>query len=62
MQTMIALGMLFVLGVAGCSATAGDLTGPDEEIHPSVDPGIKQPHFSCGATNPIGRTCLVLVR
>jgi hypothetical protein len=51
MQTIVPLGMLFVLSAAGCSSSAGGLTAPDENIRPSVDPAAKQrqPHSPCEA-------------
>jgi hypothetical protein len=49
MYTIIPVGMLFVLSVAGCSSSGGELTAPDEDIRPSVDPAGKhrQPHSPC---------------
>jgi hypothetical protein len=49
MQTIVPLGMLFVLSAAGCSGSGGALTAPDEDIRPSVDPAAKQrqPHSPC---------------
>jgi hypothetical protein len=51
MYTIIPVGMLFVLSAAGCSSSGGALTGPDEDIRPSVDPAGKhrQPHSPCEA-------------
>jgi hypothetical protein len=42
MQTIVPLGMLFLISAAGCSGSGGALTAPDEEIRPSVDPAGKQ--------------------
>jgi hypothetical protein len=52
MQTLVLLGMLFVLSTAGCSGSSDTLLGTDADIRPSVDPAGKEPH-SCEIPEPI---------
>jgi hypothetical protein len=51
MQTIVPLGVFFVLSAAGCSDSSHALTAPDDEVRPSVDPASKhrQPDSPCEA-------------
>jgi hypothetical protein len=42
MKTILPLGALLALSLAGCSGSTNSLTGPDDEIRPSMDPGSRQ--------------------
>jgi hypothetical protein len=51
MSTILPLASLLALSLASCSSSANSLTGPPDDIKPTMEPGRNQPSQPC---TPLG--------